>query len=74
MHDLIIVIVFKCPKTTMTARKFAFLALEFDFSCTRVGVVCFQCFVVVVVALVKANLREREREKCAYKENCMNFA
>ncbi len=35
---------------------------------------CFQCFVVVVVALVKANWREREREKCAYKENCMNFA
>jgi len=32
--------------------------------------------VVVVVALVKANWREREREreKCAYKENCMNFA
>jgi hypothetical protein len=55
MHDLIIVIVFKCPKTTMTARKFAFLALEFDFSCTRVGVVCFQCF-VVEVALVKALL------------------
>jgi hypothetical protein len=30
----------------------------------------------VEVALVKANWRERkrEREKCAYKENCMNFA
>jgi hypothetical protein len=28
-----------------------------------VGVVCFECFVVVVVALVKANWREIERER-----------
>ncbi len=33
-------------------------------------------FFVVEVALVKANWREREREreKCVFKEKCMNFA